>query len=252
LDQQWNQTRRSIIHAFNNVARTSALKDEEIGQQKLVMLLDGMLNEAGPDGTLHLGPIVQYLKDLAVNEDAIYEGILVFHDPANSAGYRSELPPELERLPQHRKNQLLSRYEKRQAGHKRPQAAPASKGGEGSELAQRVANAQPPEQKRKRALAVAFVLTIALGVGLQVYRTQTAPPAASKVVIDDPLALSCDELLGNQGLLICRMSKSAYNALSQTERKSRGEATMAAGATLGYQKLLVMTDGGDLRATFVP
>lgn len=234
----FEQKKRSVINTLNSVLRTGALKDQDVGQQRLVLLVDQLLERAGPKGPLPLAPVYEYLKERNLEEDGILETLLVLKEREGALDLPLELPPLVEQLPKEKRQRLLLRYQKRQQ-------APRTKVPPPSETSLPVVD--KPKARgagasgRTKALAAAFAVVAALGVGTYVWLEQTGAPVAAPVVIDDPNGLPCTKLTGNQGVLFCWVEKDAYEKLPPAERKTRALATKAAAAGLGYGSLQVWT-----------
>lgn len=247
------QRKRSVITAFNGVVRTSALKDHDVGQQQLAILLDHLLDDAG-DAAVDLGPVYEHLKARGVEDDPIGEALLAFREREDTLGVVFSLPPPLAHLSNERKQRLLARYHKRQRPSRTatpPPGQSAAKSAAATGATQPVPAPSPPAQLRSKVLAAALVGVVLLAAGFFVWRAQTAEPAPVAVVIDDPMALPCDRLEGNQTTLVCWMSQQTFTRLGPAERDARGKATRSAGKGLGYSKVLVLsTEDRRVRAVY--
>lgn len=240
MSDEFEQKKRNVINALSGVLRTSALKDEDFGQQRLILLVDQLLDRVGPDGTLPLTPVYEFLKEKQIDEDSILEVLLVFKERASTLEMPLEFPPAVEHIAKDRRQRLLLRYQKRQR-------APRSQASAPSEPRAAVSAPTAPSQggsaarNRTRMLAGVLGLVLVAGAGVLAWQNQTAEPTASAVTIDDPRGLPCKELKGNHGVLMCWMERKKLESLSEAERKTRGLATKAAGTSLGYQSLQVWT-----------
>ncbi len=239
MGAEFEQKKRNVINALNGVLRTGALKEQDIGQQRLVLLVDQLLERSGASGRLPLGPVYEYLKERQLEDDAIVETLLVFKEREGALDITLELPAALEQLPSDRRQRLLLRYQKRQRSPRTKVSAPASE--------PHVPAPSAPKARlsvgsaRQKLLLVTLLLVLAGGGGVLLWLEQTAPAGPVTVVIDDPNGLPCKELKGTQPVLLCWVEKGEYEKLGPSERKTRALATKAAGAGLGYQKLQVWT-----------
>lgn len=238
MSVEFEQKKRNVINALNSVLRTGALKDQDIGQQRLVLLVDHLLEE-GDAQTLPLGPVYEYLKDKQLEEDAILETLLVFKERESTIGLTLALPAPVEQLPRERKQRLLLRYQKRQLAPRTrapgaPQSpAPTAPAPKAARSGSRISTTQ--------VLFGVLLAVLVLGGGTLVWQKQSSEPPAVVVVIDDPMALPCKPLKGNKGILMCWLETAAFQKLGPSERKTRSLATKAAGAGLGYKTLQVWT-----------
>lgn len=238
MSADFEHKKRSIINALNSVLRTGALKEQDIGQQRLVLLVGQLLERVGPAGPLPLSPIYEHLKERNLEEDAVLETLLVFKEREGTLGLTLELPPAVEQLPKERRQRLLLRYQKRQLAP-RTKVPPSEPSLPTVERAKVPAGQRLPT--RTKVLAGVFVVVLLLAGGVFLWLQRSSEPAAVPVVIDDPNGLRCKELTGNQGVVFCWMEQAAYERLGPSERKTRGLATKAAAAGLGYKTLQVWT-----------
>lgn len=239
MSAEFEQKKRNVINALNGVLRTGALKEQDIGQQRLVLLVDQLLERAGTNGPLPLGPVYEYLRERQLEDDAILETLLVFKEREAALDMKLELPAVVEQLPNDRRQRLLLRYQKRLRAPRAKGSAPAS------EPSMPTPKAPPAAARtgggRQKALLALLALVMAAGAGVLVWLDHTAPAGSITVVIDDPTGLPCKELKGNQTVLFCWIEKAQFEKLTPSERQTRSRATKAAGEGLGYKTLQVWT-----------
>lgn len=235
----FDQKKRSVINALNAVLRTGALKEQDVGQQRLVLLVDQLLERAGPNSPLRLGPVYDHLKERGLDEEDIVETLLVFKEREATFDLPLALPPAIEQLSAERKQQLLLRYQKRQT-HARPKppSGPHEVGPAPMEPVKRPSGQMPT---RTKALVGALVAVLVLAGVALVWLNPSEDPGSTPIVLDEPRGLPCKELKANQGVLFCWMEKAAYEGLSTDERKSRARATKAAATPRGFHAVQVWT-----------
>jgi hypothetical protein len=236
----FRQVRRSVITTFSNVLRTSALKEHNISQQQLALLLDRQMTEAGEAGPLDLGPVYDHLRKLQIDDEACLEALLAFKDREEQLGYPLQLPTAVEHLPRDKRQRLLMRYQKRQRGARARTAVPAADDkGAPSAAAAPVARSGRGGGPRP-AFIIFMLISLLIGGGVLYYRQKTAPPPQVDVVIDSSSALPCEKLTGSDGNLVCRLPGGERDSMSDSDFVEAAEATMTAGQGLGYTRLIVI------------
>lgn len=236
----FEQKTRSVINTLNSVLRTGALKEQDVGQQRLVLLVNQLLERGGPKGPLRLAPLYEHLRDRGLDEDDIFETLLVLKEREQALALPLVLPPVIEELSAEKKQQLLLRYQQRQLGTR--SVKPASTPSEGSlprvEPAKKSGAALPG--RTKALLAGLFAVLVISGIAF-FWLDSSDAPAIEPVTLDAPNGLPCKELKGNQGVLFCWMERAAYENIGPSERQTRALATKAAAAGLGYGTLQIWT-----------
>lgn len=249
MSGNFDQQKRTVITAFNNVVRQSALAGT-VELQRLVLAVDQLLTQAGPGGALELGPLRTALRELGAPEEAIAEAFLALKSREDSLGVPVSLPAEVEALPEATRNKLLDAYAKRGksgAAERRdahtPRERPAPPLPKAGASKARLPKAGPAKSAGgvNRALLVALAVVVLAGVGITVFAAQTAPDQARQLSVSDPSALPCSELRANHGTAVCRMSVQAFEAESEDSLRTRVDATKRALKAEGVQRLLIQT-----------
>lgn len=251
MSQDFEDTKRAIWTTFAHVLRTSALKDASVSMQPLMIVSERTLAALGPEGPFDLSPMLEALREQGLEEEGIFEALLAFHDREEQLEFPIKLPREVEQLPKDKKHQLLLRYQKRQRGTRTAAPPPETTNDPAPRAIGAGAAAEPARTGPRPAIIIAFLVTLVVAGGLFAWRQSSRPQESVPVVIEDPGALPCAELRGNQGKLLCRISAADRAGLSPAELQKRGEATKKAAQGLGYSKVIVVQqESGKLVASF--
>lgn len=241
MSEPFDQQKRTVITAFNNVVRQSSLAGA-VELQRLVIAIDQLLTRAGPGAPLDLAPVRHLLLDLKASEDAIAEAFLALKSRADSLGVPVVLPPEVEGLPDAKKQRLLDAYHKRaQPAGERREKKPAEPAHPSPDAPASRRPAKASGGGANRGLIAALVVVVIAGVGITVYSSQTAPAGPQPVSVSVPDGLTCVALEANHGTAVCRMTTQSFEALSADERQQRAQATKKALQAKGVQRLLLQT-----------
>lgn len=217
--------------------------------QRMMILTNRTMDAVGPLGPFDMAPLLEALRDQNVEDEAIFEALIAFHDRQGQIGFPLQLPQELGYFPKDKRDHLLARYQRRQRGKAITAPPPTDTGGPAPLTAG--GSGQAASGGTRPIFFILAVVALLVAGGAYGLRVKSAPEPAVAVVIDDSNALDCAVLLGNGNNLLCRMTAAERGSMSKAEFSKSGQATMTAARSLGYKRLIVLqTDGGKLLGSF--